>query len=368
MGHIRRREGKRGVSYQATWEDDQGQEQVQTFAKREDAKTHIKKMEGTKVEGQYVNTTSKITVADYAREWLASRSHRQSTKLRVTSLIEVHIAGTPLGARRLSVVRPSEVQAWIADRGRVLSPGTLRLLVTLIRSIFHAAALDRLIGTNPVPARLSMPRSEKPRIIPLTVTQVQALADAIDPRCRAMIITQAGLGLRVAELLALRTEDVSFLRRTVKIEWQLTQDGKRRVDPKTPRSRRLLPLPSTVAEALAQHIAEFPPAEDGSLFTTERGNLYRQEHYGARFFTPAVRASGLPDGTTSHDLRHHFASVLLAAGESVVAVAELLGHENAALVLKTYGHLMPNSEDRMRRAIDRAWLSDRQMTDKSHSL
>jgi hypothetical protein len=46
---------------------------------------------------------------------------------------------------------------------------------------------------------------------------------------------------------------------------------------------------------------------------------------------------------------------LLAAGESVVAVVERLGHENATLVLKTYGHLMPDSEDRTRRAIDTAW-------------
>ena len=51
----------------------------------------------------------------------------------------------------------------------------------------------------------------------------------------------------------------------------------------------------------------------------------------------------------------HYASVLLAAGESVVAVAERLGHENATLVLKTYGHLMPDSEDRKGRTIDTAW-------------
>jgi integrase len=35
------------------------------------------------------------------------------------------------------------------------------------------------------------------------------------------------------------------------------------------------------------------------------------------------------------------AASFLAAGESVVAVAERLGHENGTLVLKTYGHLMP---------------------------
>jgi site-specific recombinase XerD len=38
---------------------------------------------------------------------------------------------------------------------------------------------------------------------------------------------------------------------------------------------------------------------------------------GIRVFKPAVQKAGLPAGTTSHDLRHHYASVLLAAGESV---------------------------------------------------
>jgi integrase len=68
-----------------------------------------------------------------------------------------------------------------------------------------------------------------------------------------------------------------------------------------------------------------------------------------------VKKAQLPEGTTTHDLRQHYASVLLHAGESVVAVAERLGHENASLVLSTYGHLMPGSEERTRRAIDAAW-------------
>ena len=109
-----------------------------------------------------------------------------------------------------------------------------------------------------------------------------------------------------------------------------------------------------VADVLAVHIAQYPPGQDGSLFTTNTGQVYGREYYGALFKAASQRA-GLPVGTTSHDLRHHYASVLLAAGESVVAVAERLGHENATLVLKTYGHLMPDSEDRTRRAVDEAW-------------
>jgi hypothetical protein len=58
--------------------------------------------------------------------------------------------------------------------------------------------------------RLSMPSSEKQRITPLSVIEVQDLAGAMPDRCRAMVITQAGRGLRVAELLALRAQDVDF--------------------------------------------------------------------------------------------------------------------------------------------------------------
>ena len=70
------------------------------------------------------------------------------------------------------------------------------------------------------------------------------------------------------------------------------------------------------------------------------------------------RCPGLPH-TTSHDLRHTYASWLLAAGESVVTVAARLGHRNASMVIATYGHLVPGTEDRTRRAMDLAWKSAR---------
>ena len=154
----------------------------------------------------------------------------------------------------------------------------------------RSAVQDRLVASSPV-TRLSLPRSERERIVPLTVRQVRSLAEAMPARCRAMVIAQAGLGLRVAELLALRVQDVDFLRRTVRVEWQTKPRREAAHVPKTPRSRRTVPLPGVVAEALASHLAEFPAADDGSLFTTPSGMLYRHEHYGARVSPP--RSVGL---------------------------------------------------------------------------
>jgi integrase len=176
-------------------------------------------------------------------------------------------------------------------------------------------------------------------------------------RYRAMVITQAGLGLRVGELLALRVEDVDFLGRNVRVAWQLAKGTRERVRPKTDTSIRTVPLPAVVADALAAHLATFPPGSDGLIFTTPSGKPHWHEHYGTRLFQRAVKDAGLPAGTSTHDLRHHYASVLLAARESVVAVAERLGHEDATLVLTTYGHLMPDSEQRTRRAVDEAWCA-----------
>ncbi|MDP9427963.1 MAG: site-specific integrase [Actinomycetota bacterium] len=350
---LTRRNGREVKVYDVRFRDPDGKQRRKTFPKKGDADRFAATVEADKLRGLFVDHKDRTTVAEYARAWAAARPHRASTAARVSSLIDVHIDGTRLGGRRLVDVRPSEVQAWASDRAQVLAPSTLGALVRLLRSIYSSAVLDRLVGVSPV-VRVQLPRDDRERIVPLTVAQVQALADAMRARSQTMVIAQAGLGLRLGELLALRVEDVDFLRRTARVESQIAPRTKTRTEPKTPRSRRTIPLPQVVADALAAHIVHFPPGHDGSLFITNTGQVYGREYYGA-LFAAAVKRAGLPAGTTSHDLRHHYASVLLAAGESVVAVAERLGHENATLVLKTYGHLMPDSEDRTRRAVDEAW-------------
>lgn len=58
---------------------------------------------------------------------------------------------------------------------------------------------------------------------------------------------------------------------------------------------------------------------------------------------------------TFHDLRHHYASLLIRDGASVKVVQSRLGHATAAETLNTYAHLWPDEEDRTRTAIDAPW-------------
>src|SRR3954454_20171064 len=219
MASVEKRVRNGRTTYEARWRDDQGRQHKKSFGKKGDADRHAATVEADKARGTYVEP-SKTTVAEYARRWAETRPHRPTTARRTELMIRLHIDGTRLGGRRLADVRPSGVQAWATDRSRVLAPTTLRQAVGLLRSVHGAAVLDRLVASSPV-VRVQLPRHERERVVPLTVEQVRALADAMPARNRAMVIAQAGLGLRVGELLALRVEDVVFLRRTVRIEWQI---------------------------------------------------------------------------------------------------------------------------------------------------
>jgi integrase len=344
---------KRGDVWRARVLGPDGRERAKHFRTKVEATRWESDQLAARNRGQWVED-SKITVAEYARQWLASRPHKEITAQRTLSMIERHIATQPIGERRLSAVRPSEVQAWVTGRSKVLAPSTVRLLYGHLSAVYTSAVLDRLVGISPV-QRIKLPDATQERIVPLTVEQVEALADVVDRRHRAMIITQAGLGLRLGEVLGLRVEDVNFLGRSVRIEYQRDRLTLKLAAPKTPRSRRTIPLPQVVADELAAHIATYRAAPDGGIFTMDNGEPWKHNHFHRDLFKPAVTKAKLPPGTTSHDLRHHFASILLAAGESVVAVAEYLGHKDATLVLRTYGHLVPGREDRMRQAIDGAW-------------
>ncbi|MFF4471762.1 tyrosine-type recombinase/integrase [Streptomyces sp. NPDC001599] len=53
-----------------------------------------------------------------------------------------------------------------------------------------------------------------------------------------------------------------------------------------------------------------------------------------------------------HALRHFYASALLDAGANIKAVSEYMGHADPGMTLRVYAHLMPDSRERARRAID----------------
>lgn len=295
-----------------------------------------------------------VTVAEYARYWLTTRSHRPTTLERLRYSFK-HFEATGLADRKLTEVRQSQVQAWVSDRAGVLAPSTLRKVLNDLGAVFRTAVHDNVIVKTPV-VNLRLPEHDDvAHMIPLTVADVEALAAAMPARYRAMVIVQAGLGLRAGELLGLRVADVDPLRRQASVVEQRTRvTPQLRTEPKTRWSKRTVPLPQRVADELVRHVQAYAHGED--LFTTSTGRVPHASHYGG-MIAAAARKAGLPDGVASHDLRHHYATELLGAGLTSVEVGHLLGHRDGSLVEKVYGHSRVDAADRARAALDALYAS-----------
>ncbi len=65
-----------------------------------------------------------------------------------------------------------------------------------------------------------------------------------------------------------------------------------------------------------------------------------------------AKVPGLVPGFRYHDLRHYFASLLIASGADVKVVQARLRHASAKTTLDTYGHLWPDSDDSTRAAVE----------------
>ncbi len=69
---------------------------------------------------------------------------------------------------------------------------------------------------------------------------------------------------------------------------------------------------------------------------------------------PALKRAGVPvtRENGSHALRHFYASTALHEGESIKALSEYLGHADPGFTLRTYTHLVEDSAERTKRAVD----------------
>jgi integrase len=340
--------------WRARWREAGGKQRAKHFDRKIDAQRFLSSVMVDTARGDYIDPKAGAeTVESYSARWVDGQPWRASSRERVQHVLDAKIVPT-FGALPLRSVRPTEVQAWVGSMTAAgLAPSTVESYFRVLASVMRAARRDRLIRDSPCDG-VRLPRSERSAaaLVPLSVEQVRALAAAVPTRYRALVLVSAGLGLRQGEACGLTVDRVDFLRRRVRIDRQLISPPKGPVEfgpPKTAASNRVLPLPDAVGEILAAHLAEFPAGVDGLIFTSATGARLRRSTWNSAFVR-AARDTNVD--ASSHDLRHHCASLLISAGCSVKAVQHFLGHKNASETLDTYGHLWPGDEDRLRAAID----------------
>ena len=347
--------------WRARWRTPEGASRSRNFKRKVDAERFLTTTEATKLAGGYVDPAAgRVTLVEFATEWLSCQTFDPSTREAVESRLRVHILPT-LGTIELRQIRPSTVQAWLRGRQETCAPRYVRVMLANLSAILGAAVEDDLIPRNPCQSSAGKAPAVLPtKVVPWTVEQVTAVVNAHPERWRAAPVVAAGCGLRQGEVFGLRVEDVDLVRHRVLVRQQGKLLGGHPVIalPKG-RKTREVPLPTVVAVAITEHLRQHP-AVVGLLFTSRERRLANRNHYNRNVWKPSLRRAGVTPSRDNgmHALRHFYASVQLEAGTSIRALADYLGHSDPGFTLRVYTHLMPSTDDRAREAVDLAFDPD----------
>ncbi|QVI29927.1 site-specific integrase [Mycolicibacterium neoaurum] len=344
QGHAKARNGQ-GRRYRARWVNDDGKERSESFTSERAAKAHLKSV----ARGEHTNDMGRLTFKEYFDQWSPHQVWAPATVKKVDQAIgSVTFADT-----RLDRLRPTHIQAWIKSMvDKPLAVNTIRSRFDHVRAVVRAAVADRAIPFD-VTATVTLPRARKAEaamVIP-TTEQVGDLLHHAPETFHAFVAVCAFGGLRLGEAAALKVSDIDFMRREIRIERQAQVKNGGGVDIRDPKfgSERTVFAPADLVTILSEHVRlhipgddpdrwMFPGRQNDPLHQNSAGHLWRQ-----------TRAKAGVDFTL-HDLRHFYASGLIAAGCDVVTVQRALGHGSASLTLNTYSHLWPKAEDRTRKA------------------
>lgn len=218
----------------------------------------------------------------------------------------------------------------VVARWRGVSATTVHLRLVAIRE-FYRWGEARYQWANPT-RLLTLPRKDKPELRRLSSDEVQAIANAalqMRKRDRAIVSLFAHLGMRRAEVLALRCGDIDLEAGTIRIT------GKGRKD-------RIVPIPSGLSQALlfaldgmddtafvAHHITIKSEVwlESGGIVRPDLTRPCSPQTID-RIVKRAAELAGVrnPRGVTSHMFRRALFGRLLDSGESPYVVAALAGH------------------------------------------
>lgn len=329
--------------YRARYRDAANREHARHFVRKVDAQRWLDEETANLVTGRYIDPKArKVTVEEWCEKWLAGYATNRTSTVRQAG---VHIARIrqEFGPLPLGAIRPNMVKTWLSRLNKEgLKESYIFALHNRLSQLMTDAVHDGLVTANPCSRRTS-PGGGKPRPYVATTEQVWELYERFEERYRVAVLLGAFAGLRVGEVCGLRRTDVDFEAREVQPAVQYPA-----APLKTEMSREAVPVAGALLDALPR------PAVDGPVTVLAHGDGSQVSTWAIERQVRAHRGKveGLPVDFRFHDLRHYYASLLIASGSDVKVVQHRLRHSSAKTTLDTYGHLWPDSDESTRSATE----------------
>lgn len=185
-------------------------------------------------------------------------------------------------------------------------------------------------------------------------TRVFAIAAAILPRYRLLVLLATFAQLRFGELVALRRSDIALTTMEITVRRKIGElDGGAQYegDPKSAAGKRTISLPAGLRHDMETHLANYAqPGPDGLLFAGIRGAIPRRRNFN-RTWKKALRAAGAPEELHLHDLRHTGSTLSASSGASLRELMARIGHSSTRAAM-IYQHATRERDHAIAAALD----------------
>jgi integrase len=308
----------------------------------------------------------RLTVADLLDRWLEGYVKTQCSSRTLDShgsIIEHHLKPR-LGHIPLKALHSEQIDHYYAEAVEKLSKRSVHYHHRILSQALTWAVRKGYLGRNPDARGLTDPPSPDKKLMrTLTPSEVGVLLDtAKDSYYYPVIYTAVSSGLRQAELLGLHWRDVDAdIMMSISVSQVLY---KRRgvcefKEPKTAHSRRSVKMTPKLASFLREYKLERERlyrelgkefALDDLVFASVEGKPI-DPGVLSHAFAKIVKRAGL-EHVRFHDLRHTFASLMLARRAPPKVISEALGHSSVAFTMDTYSHIIEGMQEEAMALLD----------------
>ena len=247
------------------------------------------------------------------------------------------------GKTSIYAIRTIAVERWLRwlrrTDGNLLANSTKAKIRNLLSTLFNHALRYEWFdqGSNPITlVRQSAKRQRTPEV--LETDEIQRLVQELNSCFRLMVILDVTTGLRRGELFALKWSDIDFSNLLLDVQRSiyLGKVG----NCKTEASRKPVPLDERVAADiwLWKEVGEYPQADDWIFASphTDGRRPFWPDAVLQKVIRPAALRAGIRKVVGWHTFRRTYSTLLIANGENVKVVQELMRHANSRSTLEIY--------------------------------
>ena len=337
------RKNKKTNKWEFDYKDLRGKRQIKKgFKTRAEAQRALNKMVEDLNKGlNPVN--AKITLKEAGELYLrlhASSNCKPSTYKTYCGYLQ-NLLVPFFGELNINEINPILIKEFIKqmqDKGRQNS--TINKYVKFISAIYNFMIDSDAATRNPVARIKPLKEIKNDKIRALSTQEVQALLSktkVVYPDFYPMLFTALFTGMRRGELLALTWDSINWVKGKITVDKNYVNG--RLGTPKSSKTR-YVDMSDELARVLKQWRLACPCGELNLVFPNSEGKYQSADNMIKRRFNKVLDGAGVAR-VRFHDLRHTYASLLLAKDMNIKYIQKQMGHASFEITMNTYAHLMP---------------------------